>query len=242
MENINDYTYITNVHKLHDLALVSKDDSFYVMKKIKYINEIIINKVISHPNIVKCIQIFDDIIIFEYCKNGDLLDYCNHNILSETFIKIKIKELVEVVKYLHGNGIIHRDIKLENILLDKNLHIKLCDFEFATNAEFSNEVGGTFEYYSPEMIKCTEDKTAYYDNKIDIWAIGIVTYCILFKQFPFLDSSILGMFDKIKNTNLQFPKDANYLAIDFIKKILVNNPDNRLSIDEILIHPFLTIN
>lgn len=145
---------------------------------------------LNHPNIVKFIEAFtitnhnDDefiVIIEEYCINGNLLDFVNHNTLNKDDIKTISKGILEAIEYIHNNGIAHCDIKPENILLDANFTPKLSDFGLSINCNNGEcGTGGSYDYAAPELFQGNMN-----DRIIsDIWAFGILLFAISEKHFP----------------------------------------------------------
>jgi aurora kinase len=237
MSIIENYIIIKPLNDYYsDIYLVShKDtDKIYILKKVKNQNEITINSIVSHPNIAKMYRHFDDNAIFEYCENGDLLDYHNQNRMTEYKIKMILRKLIPTIMYLHSIDIVHRDLKLENILLDRHYNIKLCDFEFAEQGEYFDTIGGTVDYHSPEML--THPK---YGKSVDIWSIGILTYELLYSLPPFRGKNYEETVQNVLNLNYKLTDKRSKEAQDFISQILVLDPEKRLTLEQMLKHPFL---
>ena len=144
---------------------------------------------IDHPNIVKVHEIIEDschfCIITEILDSQISIETCE----NEEHGKLIIKQVLEAINYLDSIGIIHKDIKLENIMFTdaSKIKIKLIDFGFATfvsKINYELTLGSPF-FMAPEMIKALK-----YDQKVDVWAIGILAYCLLCKSYPFADSDL----------------------------------------------------
>lgn len=125
----------------------------------------------------------------QYAENGTMLDYLMNlnSPLSEPDAATYFQQLTSAIAYCHSRGIVHRDLKLENLLLDKSNNLKLVDFGFARTVQTNNELSHTFcgsnAYASPEILKSIP-----YDPKLsDCWAIGIILYAMVFGQLPFDD-------------------------------------------------------
>lgn len=123
-------------------------------------------------------------LILEYAPNGSLFEYMHkHRKLSDQQIAIIFKELCDSISYIHSFGILHRDIKLENILFDKDYHVKLADFGFAclvTSPEKRTTVCGTREYFAPEIYANKKQGL-----KLDVWCLGIILYELCHNRTPF---------------------------------------------------------
>ena len=232
----------------------------YLKKKSDFNSEIFVNvrneieilKKLSHPNIVKIYEIFDIreyyFQINEYCKFSDLYNYFKFH-LSEKQICIILYQILSGILYLHENNIVHRDIKLENILVDhieKDLStsepyffIKIADFgssKYFVKEKKESQIIGTCYYIAPEVIK------EKYNEKCDIWSAGIVLYMLITKKAPFEGNDPQKIFDKI--TNEEYNKhsrkllDSSEEVRDLLDKLLEKNYEKRLSAREALDHPW----
>jgi serine/threonine protein kinase len=176
----------------------------------------------------------------EYIPAGDLLNLIKkRSKLSESISKFLFKQLLDALKYMHTQGIIHRDVKLDNILIDINNTIKICDFGLSKIAEedaLYNTICGSPIYMPYEMLSNQE-----YNYKVDIWALGIVLYELLYLSHPFFECKSLSDIVYTKSSNkIIIKKEKPYSdqyypdhIIDFLKKFL-DNQDNRLSWKEII--------
>lgn len=140
--------------------------------------EIRLQKTIQHPHIAKLYQYFTDdeniYIVLEYCKNGNLAEYMRQNQrLLESEAIYYFLQTAFALEYLHTNQIIHRDLKLENLLLDSNGNVKLTDFGWSVliAADTRQTYCGTIDYMAPEMVAGQQ-----YDFKVDIWSLGVLLY------------------------------------------------------------------
>lgn len=154
-----------------------------------YKNEIKINKMMDHPNIVNFIEDFENekyyLIVMELLEGGNLLTSIT-NTETQNFNEFQamkvVKSLTEAVVFCHGMGVVHRDIKLENMLLtkgvnDKSFQIKLCDFglsKYLAKGDSARECCGTLTYCAPEILKKRP-----YNHTCDFWSIGVVMYTLL---------------------------------------------------------------
>lgn len=147
---------------------------------------------LRHPNIIKVMDAFDDgrrvYMILEYAENGDVLRYIQKvGALSENLARGWTCQLCDAVRYLHDLNITHRDLKLENLLLDKNFSIKLCDFGFVKGdclQSMSQTYCGSKSYAAPEILK----GEPYDPKKADMWAIGVILYIFVTGKMPFDES------------------------------------------------------
>lgn len=120
-------------------------------------------------------------LILELAGKRNLLKHCQSN-PGDT--KCLIKQLVEAVDYLHSRNIVHRDLKIENIMVDSRGKLKVIDFGFSIHLDPQKKLSrclGTPLYLAPEMV----EKELYSPFKVDVWALGILIYCLLTGRFPF---------------------------------------------------------
>ena len=233
--------------KVIDKSILKNDDD---IKNI--INEIKIMNELDSSNLLKLVTNFEDenniYIILPLCKNGQLYDllHKSNKKVKNIFIKKYLYQTIQAIKELHKKKIIHRDIKPENILIDNKDNALLSDFGIATHCkegEKRNTYCGTDEYLAPEVIRGEP-----YDEKIDIWAIGILIYeCISplgktpFNKIDFLkrtDDNKEYIIKNEKDLKINYDKNFDPLAKNLIEKILKINPKERLSINNILNHIF----
>lgn len=234
------------------IKVMKKTDliEFKLVKQLK--REIIIQGKLNHKSITKLYNWFADdkrvYLIMEYCYNGELykaLRKSASGTLPEFKVRKYISELLFCFKFLQENNIIHRDLKPENILLDEYGDVKLTDFGWATqidlnNAEDSgkrNTLCGTPDYLSPEIINSQP-----YDYKVDNWALGVLTFELLFGYAPFEHIKKEDTYRMICKGQINWsPASRNnvtLLAKDFIAKFLIVDVNERMSIAAALQHPW----
>lgn len=224
-------------------------------KKIFY--ETNLMKKLNHPSITKILEVFETdkyiLIIMEYINGGNLYSFVKkRRHLTEKTAKFLFKQIIQGIKYMHQNHIVHRDIKLENILIDLNNNIKICDFGIGKVLSENNSIlydqCGTPMYIAPEILLCRKDK-GYEAYPVDIWSAGIALYIMLSGNLPFTVNCQSRTKTRDNNTNeLQLaiiskdPKpitDISPEAQDLLKGLLDKNPKTRLTPDQILNHPWL---
>lgn len=249
----NGFKFIKSIGKggYSNVALVCKESTneLYAAKifpfkelkqkdEIRYTtNEINILSILDHPNIIKYYDSFNlknyndeeyFIIILEYVEGCSLLDFICDNDFNDMTLRQILYKIAKTVEYLHDNGISHGDIKLENILLDKSLEPKLCDFGFARNCQFSKDIRKccTLEYAPPEMLK----RGPYDTRKADIWSLGITFFAAKTKTWPY--SVDYPIQDQILKRKLEIPKrdDLSNLVIKCTQK----NPKKRIDIKSLI--------
>jgi serine/threonine protein kinase len=204
-------------------------------------NEIKVLKHLDHPNIIKLIDIRQDTkglhLIMEYAVGGSLDNYSKTRSL-DTKESVKImKQVLCAVNYFHSLGVVHRDLKLSNIIIDSSKRIKIIDFGFATftNGAELKLYCGTPEFMAPEMVS----QSPYNGKKVDIWALGVIFYVLITKTYPFTGRNEREIFRKITLGGLhnlsKVPSDLQIL----LKKLLCIDPSLRISAPEALNDPYL---
>ena len=206
--------------------------------------ETIIMKTLSKSNnIVKVFETYETkkhyCIVMEYICAGDLLSYIKkRGKLTEQVAKFIFKQIVLTLQYIHNHNIVHRDIKLDNILIDLDNNIKICDFgvsKIIKNNESMIEQCGTPAYIAPEILL----NRGYEGFGVDIWSAGVVLYAMLSGTVPFKGNNIKDLHDLIIKGEYSPIKDISKNASHLIKSILEVDPKKRITTKDILVHPWL---
>ena len=208
--------------------------------------EVNIMKQMDHPFIASFYEFIGDeddnvYISMEKAGNGSLLDFINKSKgLNESMAKRMFFQLVTVLQYLHvDKKIVHRDIKAENVLLDRNYNVRLVDFGlskvFTKDDPFLQTTCGSPSYVAPEIIE-----EMPYTANADIWSLGVLLFAMVTGKLPFNGDNISQILEKILKVNPVIPNHLSPELKDLIKKMLTKNPDNRIKLDGILTHPWLT--
>ncbi|CAG9334920.1 unnamed protein product [Blepharisma stoltei] len=212
-------------------------------------SEIAIMRLLDHPGVIQLKEVFDTkkhmLIVMEQVRGGELYQrIVNKKYFSEYAVSQIIKQLLEVVRYLHDVGIIHRDIKPENILLVDNSEIpkiKLADFglsQLAMPGSLQTLTCGTLGYAAPEVLA-----KKGYDNKVDLWSVGVITYLLLHHRLPIDHPEKQELIDMTLKAPIDFEgehwKKFSPQALDFVQKLLNRDPKVRLSADEALQHEWI---
>jgi serine/threonine protein kinase len=162
--------------------------------------------------------------------------------LPEEEAKRVFKQCVEGIRYCHTRAITHRDIKLENLLLDDEKNVKVIDFGFSTCIPNDKKVKifcGTPSYMAPEIV----NKTEYCGPPADIWALGVLLFTILCGQFPYRGQTDQELYTKISNSDYKIPSDVYHTlsqeAIDLIASLFSTQAEKRPTAKELLQLPWL---
>ncbi|KAJ1575253.1 hypothetical protein NDA11_004681 [Ustilago hordei] len=199
---------------------------------------------LHHPNVMQLYEVIATEqyiwMVSELCAGGELYDYLVENeVLAEPEARRIFGQLCLAVAYVHSKGIVHRDLKLENILLDERCNVKLGDFGFTREFErkrLMETFCGTTGYASPEMLAGNK----YTGEEVDIWSLGVILYALLCGALPFDDDDESIMKDKILRGDFEIPDCLSEEAQSLIALILQHEPSKRPSIETILAHPWFT--
>ena len=229
------------------IKAIDKRNKANIQEKPYFRREIEIMYRIHHPNVVKLFGHFEDntycYFIMEYIAGGNIYSYVPKNgihTISTQQVASIIKDVISATYFLHHMypPIIHRDIKPENVLLGDNMRAKLTDFGWSNymQGDFKRTtVCGTPIYLAPEMINNTG-----HDEKVDIWCIGVLLFELITGQQPWQGSDVQTVKYNISRLKINWPKQIDRTAADLISKILRYNPEERISLRNMLMHPFFT--
>ncbi|XP_030633452.1 calcium/calmodulin-dependent protein kinase kinase 1b [Chanos chanos] len=213
--------------------------------------EIAILKKLDHLNVVKLVEVLDDPaednlhMVFELVPKGPVMEVPTDNPFTEEQARFYFRDIILGIEYLHYQKIIHRDIKPSNLLLGDDGHIKIADFgvsnEFVGNDALLSSSAGTPAFMAPEML--TEQEQSFSGKATDVWAMGITLHCLVFGKCPFMDDYILALHDKIRTWPLEFPEmpAVSEGLRDLIDKMLDKDPETRITIPEIKLHLWVTV-
>lgn len=201
-------------------------------------NEIDTHKNLNHNGIIKYIESIitekEAYIIMEYAANGNMYSHIvKFGRLTPELTKIYVIQIISAIKYLHNNNIIHRDIKSDNILITDNNLCKICDFGLsilAADDEYLDEYVGSPLYMAPELHK----KQIKYNHKIDVWALGIVTYEMLHGFTPFETHDADELTTNVMYKHIHYPRVICHWLKNLINMTLTKNMLERPNINDIL--------
>ena len=229
------------------IKAIDKRDKTNIEEKPYFRREIEVMYKIHHPNVVKLYGHFEDnnycYFIMEYISKGNiygLIPQDKKKRLSSQIVATLIKDVISAVYYLHNMEppIIHRDIKPENVLLADRMVAKLTDFgwsNYMQEDEKRTTVCGTPIYLAPEIIK-----EEGHDERVDIWCIGVLLFELITGNVPFQGNDIETLKSNILKIRIAWPREINSDAKNLILKILKLDPNQRISLSDMLRHPFIT--
>ncbi|CAF0889095.1 unnamed protein product [Adineta steineri] len=205
----------------------------------------------KHPNIIDIVASFETpnyvFIVMELCPNGDLSDYLTEDkCLSEKRTRQIMSSILNAVNHLHSHDIVHRDLKLENVLMDSKMNVKIIDLGFAVQILENKSLFdhfGTPSYMAPELLRCSpHNGMPGYGLPADLWACGVILYRLLSGFLPFRNRKQHLMFRKIREGQYTMTgsvwNDVSETAKDLIRHLLDIDPSERYTAAQALQHSF----
>ena len=231
----------------------------------RLINEIKILQYVNHPNIVKFIDLKKSMnnwyLVTEYVNGGSLTSNLKKYMamyrrpFTEDIVQHIMRQIVDALRYLHFNKIIHRDLKLDNILVNfptdydkqslnmKSCQVKIIDFGFATvlNKEFTNTILGTAPNMDPKILGqlTTGVKNEGYNESVDIWSLGTLCYEMVVGCSPFRAQNVKDLYQKVQKGNYIMPSTLSDEIVSFIDSMLQQDNNKRSTAEQLMTHKFL---
>ncbi|XP_004498818.1 CBL-interacting serine/threonine-protein kinase 25 [Cicer arietinum] len=209
-----------------------------MMEQIK--REISVMRLVKHPNIVNLKEVMATktkiLFVMEYIRGGELFAKVEKGKLKEETARKYFQQLISAVEFCHSRGVAHRDLKPENLLLDEHGDLKISDFGLSALPEQLRQDGllhtqcGTPAYVAPEVVR----KRGYNGFKADTWSCGVILYALLAGFLPFQHENLITMYNKVFKEEYRFPPWFSPESKRLISKILVADPERRITISSII--------
>lgn len=231
------YKYIVAIKVIEKYAILHNQKG--QLQQLR--TELEVQSKLRHPNILRLYNWFYDdnrvYLILEYASQGEVFKLLtNRGRFGEERTAHYIYNLACALEYCHRHHVIHRDIKPENLLLDYQGNIKLADFGWAAHSwrMHRKTFCGTIDYIAPEMIA-----RKGYNHQIDTWCLGVLCYEFLVGRAPFSSTDPQVTMARISKMDIQYPNHISPEALNFIKRLLVTDPERRMKIKEVFKHPWI---
>ncbi|EGN97581.1 hypothetical protein SERLA73DRAFT_92742 [Serpula lacrymans var. lacrymans S7.3] len=222
---------------------IAKQASKDASKEIRTIREAALSMLLHHPYICGMREMIVHqhhyYMVFEYVNGGQMLDYIiSHGRLRERVARKFARQIGSALDYCHRNNVVHRDLKIENILISETGNIKIIDFGlsnlFDPVAHLSTFCGSLY-FAAPELLNAK----VYTGPEVDVWSFGVVLYVLVCGKVPFDDQSMPALHAKIKRGLVEYPVWLSAECKHLLSRMLVTNPPARASLTEVLEHPWM---
>ncbi|KAF6071853.1 Protein kinase domain family protein [Candida albicans] len=177
--------------------------------------------------------------LFEYIEGGQMLDYIvAHGSLKERHARKFARGIASALDYCHRNNVVHRDLKIENIMINEKGDIKIIDFGLSNLYAPKNLLKtycGSLYFAAPELLSAKP----YIGPEVDVWSFGVVLYVLVCGKVPFDDQSVSVLHEKIKKGNVEYPAFLSRECVSLLSRMLVVDPTKRASLYEVCSHPWM---
>lgn len=231
--------------------------------------EIAIMKKLDHPNIVTLIEVLDDpqgdslYMILDWCGKGSIIPTDGDGIGDRNYTtdqcRLIFRDMILGIEYLHSQGVIHCDIKADNLLLDEDDVVKIADFGVSEILDPQNDIitktAGSPAYMAPELAAISShaglkenamlkgiNLSLLSGKSTDIWSMGVTLYLLVHRRLPFRSETMVGLFDKIVNEEVELADDMEPNLKDLFTRILTKQPQKRITMSELRNHLWVTRN
>lgn len=232
------------------------------LQRFQLAREICLHVKTLHPHIIDLYSAWKDAkhvyLLLEWAPGGTLLDLMRRRggaRLDEGEAAVRVaRPLLAALAYLHGQDLIHRDIKLENVLLGADGSARLADFGLSidSSSELPNTRLGTCGYFAPEVLDCPRKRTPFemkqrgqdgtpagYSSAVDIWSAGVLLFELLTGRAPFAAPSAQAVVEAIRRRPIQYPEHLSPEAVSFLSALLQRDPATRATAQQLLQHPWV---
>ncbi|THH12048.1 hypothetical protein EW146_g7832, partial [Bondarzewia mesenterica] len=214
-----------------------------VSKEIRTIREAALSQLLYHPYICgmreMIIHQHHYYMVFEYINGGQMLDYIiSHGKLRERVARKFARQIGSALEYCHRNNVVHRDLKIENILISQTGNIKIIDFGLSNLYDPASHLStfcGSLYFAAPELLNAK----VYTGPEVDVWSFGVVLYVLVCGKVPFDDQSMPALHAKIKRGLVEYPVWLSAECKHVLSRMLVTNPSARAPLAEVLNHPWM---
>ncbi|XVF38325.1 hypothetical protein REPUB_Repub20aG0091700 [Reevesia pubescens] len=238
---VHEATSLEDTNNVVAIKIIDKTKTVDAAMEPRIIREVsAMRRLQHHPNILKIHEVMATktkiCLVMELASGGELFaKVLRRGRLAEPAARRYFSQLVSALNFCHKNGVAHRDLKPQNLLLDQNGNLKISDFGLSALPEQLNDgllhtACGTPAYTAPEVVR----RKGYDGSKADAWSCGVILFVLLAGSLPFDDSNLVAMYKKIHRREFRFPSWISKQAKAIIWQLLDPNPDTRMSIVKLM--------
>lgn len=214
-----------------------------VARDTRTVREGALGKLLYHPYICRLYEMIPMTnhyyMLFEYVTGGQMLDYIvSHGSLKERHARRFARGIASALEYCHSNNVVHRDLKVENIMITMNGEIKLIDFGLSNlydRRQLLKTYCGSLYFAAPELLRAHP----YVGPEVDVWSFGVVLYVLVSGKVPFDDQSVNVLHEKIKRGTVEYPPFISHECVSLLSRMLVVDPLHRATVKEVMRHPWM---
>ncbi|KAL1742733.1 hypothetical protein HDZ31DRAFT_83937 [Schizophyllum fasciatum] len=212
-------------------------------KEIRTLREAGLSLLLHHPYVCGMRELIVHAhhyyMVFEYVNGGQMLDYIiSHGRLRERVARKFARQIASALDYCHKNNVVHRDLKIENILISTSGNIKIIDFGLSNLYDPTTHLDtfcGSLYFAAPELLNAR----VYTGPEVDVWSFGVVLYVLVCGKVPFDDQSMPALHAKIKRGLVEYPMWLSAECKHLLSRMLVTNPQARAPLSEVINHPWM---
>ncbi|CAO3610006.1 unnamed protein product [Cunninghamella blakesleeana] len=215
-----------------------------ISREIRAVREGHLMMLLDHPHIIHLRDMIAGshyyYFLMEFVSGGQLLHYIvKRDRLTEKHARHFSRQIISALDYMHRNSVVHRDLKIENILVDKTGdNIKIIDFGlsnlFCPERQLTTYCGSLY-FAAPELL----NGCPYRGPEIDVWSFGVVLYVMITGSVPFDDKSLPGLHEKIKRAQVAYPAHISSSCHNLLSRIFIADSQQRITLADIILHPWL---
>lgn len=214
-----------------------------VARDKRTIREGALGRLLFHPHICRLYEMVPMTnhyyMLFEYVEGGQLLDYIvSHGSLNEKYARKFARGIASALDYCHRNNVVHRDLKIENIMINQKGDIKIIDFGLSNlymPKSLLKTYCGSLYFAAPELLSAKP----YTGPEVDVWSFGVVLYVLVCGKVPFDDPVVSVLHEKIKKGNVEYPPFISKECVLLLSRMLVVDPAKRATLLEVVQHPWM---